>query len=76
MSEKKFIDIKESKASLLLTSSQQATSLHFIKVLSWFEIIASFVTNLKLKFERSSCGNEFDQKWASLLICNNNFLKI
>ena len=72
----KCIDIKESKASLLSTSSHQATSLHFIMVLSCFEIIGSYMANLKVKFECSSCGNEFSEKWASLLIYNNNFLKI
>ena len=72
----KCIDIKESKALVLSTSSQQATSLHFITVLLWFEIIARFMTNLKEKCECSSCGDKFNQKWASLLIYNNNFLKI
>ena len=77
MSEKeREIDMKESKASLLSTSSHQATSLHFITVLPWFEIIASYMANLKEKFECASCGNKFNQKWASLFIYNNNFLKI
>ena len=31
--------------------------------------------NFKVKFECSSCGNEFNQKWASLLIYNNNWYK-
>ena len=75
MSEK-CIDMKESKASLLSTSSHQATSHHFIAVLPWYEIIASYMANLKEKFECSNCGNKFNQKWASLLIYNNNFLKI
>ena len=44
--------------------------------LSWSEIIATYMTNLKVKFECSSCDNEFTQKWASLVIYNNKFLKI
>ena len=75
MSEK-CIDMKESKASLLSTSSHQATSLHFITVLPWYEIIASYMANLKEKFECPGCGNKFNQKWVSLLIYNNSFLKI
>ena len=63
-------------ASLLSTSSHQATSLHFISALSWFEIIASYIADLKVKFECSSCGNELNQKRASVLIYNNNFVKI
>ena len=58
-----------------ITFFHQATSLHFIMVLPWFEIIASYMTNLKEKFECSNYGNKFNQKWASLLIYNNNFLK-
>ena len=41
--QKKCIDIKEPKASLISTPSHQANSLHFITVLSWFEIIASYM---------------------------------
>ena len=52
--------MKESKASLLSTS-HQATSLHFIMVLPWYEIIASCMANLKEKFECSSCGSKFNQ---------------
>ena len=67
--------IKEFKASLVSASFHKATSLHFIMVSSWFEIIASFMANLIVKFKCSSCGNEFNQKWANLLIYNNNFWK-
>ena len=52
--------MKESKASLLSTS-HQATSLHFIMVLPWYEIIASCMANLKEKFECSSCCSKFNQ---------------
>ena len=69
------MDIKELKASLLSTSFNQATSLHLIMVLPWFEIIASNMANLKVKFKCSSIDNEFNQKWGSLLI-NNNLIKI
>ena len=41
--------MKESKASLLPTSSHQATLLHFITVLPWFDIKASHMANLKEK---------------------------
>ena len=30
----------------------------------------------KVKFVCSSCGHDFNQKWASLFIYNNNFLKV
>ena len=38
---------KTNKASLLSTSFYQATSLVFIMILSWLEIIASYMANLK-----------------------------
>ena len=53
--------MKESKASLLSASSHQVTSLHFITVLPWFEITASYMANLKEKFGCASCGNKFNQ---------------
>ena len=68
MSEKKCIDIKEPKTSLLSTSFHQATPLHFVTVFSWFEIIASWMANSKLKFECLSCGSDssFKSEQASL----------
>ena len=48
------MDIKEFKASFPPTSFHQAALLLFIMILSWFEIIASYVANLKVKFECSS----------------------
>ena len=68
------MDIKEFKASFLPTSFYQATLPQFIMALSWFEVIASYMANLKVKFKSSSCGNEFNKRWANLVIYNNNFL--
>ena len=45
------MDIKEFKASLLSTSFYQATLPHFIMALSGFEIIASYMANLKVEFK-------------------------
>ena len=44
------MDIKEFKALLLWTSFYQATSFLFIMILSWFEILASYMANLKWNF--------------------------
>ena len=38
--------------------------------LSWFEIIASYMVNLKVKFECSSCGNKLIK--SDLQFYNNN----
>ena len=75
MSEKQMYSYKKVHGitSINFFPSSNLTPLH--EGLIWFEIIDSYMANLKVKFECSSCGNEFKQKWASVLIYNNSLLK-
>ena len=56
------MDIKDLKASLLSIFFYEATILHTVMFLSWFEMIAGYMANLKVKFVCSTFGNEFNQK--------------
>ena len=53
--------------------SSNFTPLYNVFIL--IEVTVSCVANLKVKFECSSWGNKFNQKWVNLLIYKNNFLK-
>ena len=65
---------RQSKKLFLSAISHRNSAMsQFQLVLSWFEIIASCMANLKVQLESSNCDNKFNQKCWRLFIYEKKF---